>query len=60
MRSVYNHKQRILLSKLYRLSISPIIPSVMPMLMCIEVRGLSISMSKDDVKETEGTSCYLY
>lgn len=29
----------------------------MAMLMCIEVRGLSISMSKDDVKETEGTSC---
>lgn len=27
------------------------------MLVCIKVRGLSVSLSKDDVKENEGTSC---
>lgn len=57
MQSVYNHKQSILWSKLYCLSISPIFPSMMAMLMCIAVTGLSISISKDDVKENEGTSC---
>lgn len=51
MQRVYNHKQSILWSKLYCLSISPIFPSMMAMLMCIAVTGLSISISKDDVKE---------
>jgi len=54
---VYNHKQSILWSKLHCLSVSPIFPSMMVMLMCIEVTGLRITMSKDDVKENEGTSC---